>query len=228
MDVFTMREVGHKDLSYTEVMERMIERVFHPPSEVSGIPSKACHALSEVKLARQAAYDQVEELARDPGFRQRYRDSMLSKILSAAIARVRAQMGNIQLFDDESGRLVIQTHKGFGIPFLDYFGAVENGQAACGAALQSRNRVIVEDVTESTIFTRGRSLEVLLDSGVRSVQSTPLIGTRGQLLGVFSTHCSMPGRPTVKELSDLDYFAAWAGALIEWHKVTDGFSGGDR
>ena len=221
-----MREVGHRDLRYIEVMERMMDRVFHLPPEAPGIPCRACHALSEVRLAQQAAYDQIEELGRDPGFRHRYRDAMLSKILSAAIARVRAEMGNIQLFDDESGRLVIHTHKGFGIPFLDYFGAVEKGQAACGAALQSRNRVIVDDVTESTIFTRGRSLEVLLDSGVRSVQSTPLIGTRGQLLGVFSTHCSVPGRPTVKEFGDLDYFAAWASALIEWHNAGDGFSRG--
>ena len=88
----------------------------------------------------------------------------------------------------------------------------------------SRNRVIVDDVTESTIFTHERSLEVLLDAGVRSVQSTPLIGTRGQLLGVLSTHCSIPGRPNVKELFDLDYFAAWAGALIEWYNAVDGFS----
>jgi GAF domain-containing protein len=178
---------------------------------------KAELAISEANLARETARRQIEQLPQDTGCRRRYRDAMLSKILVAAIARTHAGMGNIQLFDQRSGSLVIQTHEGFRKPFLDYFSSVESGQAACGAALRLRNRVIVDDVTQAEIFSRGRALEVLLDSGVRSVQSTPLIGTSGQLLGVFSTHRSFTGRPNAKELSVLDYFAAWTAALIEWH-----------
>ena len=94
------------------------------------------------------------------------------------------------------------------------------GEAACGAAFQLRSRVIVDDVTDSDIFRRQDSLEVLLDSGVRSVQSTPLIGSKGQMLGVFSTHNSIPRWPTDKELLSLNYFAACAATLIEWYPGT--------
>jgi GAF domain-containing protein len=178
---------------------------------------KAELAMTEARLARETARRQIEQLQQDTGSRRRYRDAMLCKILSAAIARTNAGMGNIQLFDQRSGSLVIQTHEGFKKPFLDFFNRVESGQAACGVALRLRKRVLVDDVTEAEIFSRGRSLEVLLDSGVRSVQSTPLIGTSGQLLGVFSTHRVFTGTPNANELSVLDYFAAWTAALIEWH-----------
>ena len=178
---------------------------------------KVLLSLAEARQARELAHQQVNELAADAGFRRRYRDVMLSKILHAAIGSAHAAMGNIQLFDSASARLLIHSHEGFDPPFLEYFAAVETGRAACGAALQSRARVIVPDVTDSEIFDRSEALEVLLDSDVRSVQSTPLIGARGQLLGVLSTHDSAPGAPNFEQLHSLDYFAAWAAGLIEWH-----------
>jgi GAF domain-containing protein len=77
----------------------------------------------------------------------------------------------------------------------------------------------VHDVTESEIFGRGRGLEVLLDSGVRSVQSTPVMGTSGQLLGVLSTHSSFPREPAPKELKIMDYLAASTATLLEWYNA---------
>ncbi len=53
---------------------------------------------------------------------------------------------------------------------------------------------IVYDVADSPLFPPGPTLEVMLDALVRSVQSTPLVGASGRVLGIVSTHLS-PHRP---------------------------------
>jgi len=195
----------------------MRERISRVSQETRGIWSKAHLAVNEAQLMRRTVQAQVEELCEDKEFRRRYRDGMLCRILRAAIVATHAGMGNIQIFDPQSGDLQILVHEGFHSPFLYHFRSVKPGDAACGQALKSRDRVVVEDVTDSAVFAGDPSMEILLDAGVRAVQSTPLIGSQGQSLGVFSTHYPAPRRPTDADLRTLDYFSRWAAALLEWH-----------
>jgi len=51
---------------------------------------------------------------------------------------------------------------------------------------------------------------------VRAVQSTPLIGSHGKVLGVLSTHHEIPFHQSRENLRVIDYFAKWAAALMEW------------
>ena len=144
---------------------------------------------------------------------------LLRDILSAAIDITGAQMGNIQLL--EGGVLRIAVHHGFTAPFLEFFGDVQEQQAACGTALERGERVIVDDVTSSPIFIGTPSLGVLLDAGVRAVQSTPLVSRSGRVLGMFSTHYHhAPARPDDRSLHLLDILARQAADLIE-HKQSE-------
>jgi hypothetical protein len=118
-----------------------------------------------------------------------------------------AVMGNIQLFEPASGGLKIKVQRGFKQPFLDFFYQVHAGHAACGTALKSGERVVVEDVTKSPIFLGTAALEVMLDAEVLAVQSTPLVSPFGDTLGVFSTHYRKPHRPHTRELDVLDRLA---------------------
>ena len=68
-------------------------------------------------------------------------------------------------------------------------------------------RVIVEDVTRSDIFYDQTSIRVLIEAGVRAVQSTPLIGVDGKVFGVLTTHFSEPYRPEDRELRFVDLLA---------------------
>ncbi|QDR79788.1 sensor histidine kinase [Sporomusa termitida] len=117
---------------------------------------------------------------------------VMAEILNTAITLSRADMGNIQLFDEQSGMLKIIVHKGFQPPFLDFFANVyphrSGREASCGAACVQRQRVIVEDVRKSPIFTGTAALAVLLEAGVMAVQSTPLISREGRLAGMLNTH----------------------------------------
>jgi GAF domain len=112
----------------------------------------------------------------------------------------------------------LHTFRGFRAPFLEFFNRVESGRAARGAALRSRTREIVEDTADSDVFRGSPILEVLLDAGARAVQSTPLIATSGQVVGMLSTHCRVPHRPSANDLHVIDYFARRAAMVVEWRK----------
>jgi PAS domain S-box-containing protein len=142
--------------------------------------------------------------------------SLLDAILEAAIALTGADKGNIQLVDSVTGALKIYAQRGFQSPFLKFFEEVHHGRgASCGAAKETGQRVIVEDVAESAIFRGTPALCVLLAEGVHAVQSTPLFGRSGQIFGVLSTHFSKPYRPSEGQLRVLDLLAGQAADAIE-------------
>jgi len=62
--------------------------------------------------------------------------ALLDDILAAAIEITDADMGNIQLLDGDTLKIVAQ--RGFEAPFLEFFKAVHAGLAACGTGLQRR------------------------------------------------------------------------------------------
>jgi signal transduction histidine kinase len=140
----------------------------------------------------------------------------LLRIVDAAIAFTGAARGNLQLFDINGPALTIIAQRGFEEPFLRFFATVNGTHAAsCGEAMRTRGRIIVDDITASEIFAGTPSLNVLLDAGVRAVQSTPLVSSAGNLIGMLSTHFATPYRPEVRELRLLDLLARQAADYIE-------------
>ena len=139
----------------------------------------------------------------------------LTAVLAAAIELTGASKGNIQLLD-ASGALKILVHRGFEAPFLEFFGQVDGATtAACGTALQRASRVLVPDVVTSGVFAGTPALRVLLDAGVRAVQSTPLVSSKGRVLGMISTHFDAPHEVGERELRLLDLLARQAADLLE-------------
>ena len=145
--------------------------------------------------------------------------TLLHDIIDAAIEITRADMGAIQLLED--GALKIVAQRGFGAPFLDFFNMTREGQAACGAAIQKGERVIVEDVANSHIFAGAPALDVMLAAGARAVQSTPLVSRSGHVLGMFSTHYRAPRRASEHELRQLDVLARQAADFIERNRAEE-------
>jgi two-component sensor histidine kinase len=143
------------------------------------------------------------------------RDECLDEIIDAAIGIAGADKGNLQVYDADSGKLTITAQRGFDEPFLKFFASVTNRSCACGAAVGSIERVIVEDVTTSSIFAGRASRQVLLDAGVRAVISTPLMSSEGALLGVISTHFARPHRPAERQLRSADLLARQAASYLE-------------
>ena len=176
------------------------------------------HAEAAIMLLNAQLASDLESMARMQAISTRMVQAggfslLLDEILNAAIGITSSDMGNIQLFEGKTLRIVSQ--RGFEASFLDFFNAVHEGQAVCGTALHNRKRVIVEDVMDSPIFAGNPALDVLLTAGVRAVQSTPLVRRSGQMLGMFSTHYRVPRRPSESQLRMLDLLARLAADLIE-------------
>jgi two-component sensor histidine kinase len=148
-------------------------------------------------------------------------DKCLHEILDAAIAIVGADKGNIQLLEPELGALTIAVQRGFGAAFLKYFEYVRDDPCACSAAMRSGERAIVEDVTTSEIFVGQRSMNVLIDEGVRAVIATPLMSSAGNVLGIISAHFGEPHRPGERELSLLDLLARQAADYLERNRAEE-------
>ena len=143
----------------------------------------------------------------------------LGDVLNVAIEISGADKGNIQLLDSASGKLTLAAQSGFEEPFLEFFFKVSGNSSACGRAMQTHQRVIVEDITQSEIFAGKPSLEMLLDAGVRAVQSTPLISSAGTLLGMISTHFANTHRPSEQELRLMDLLARQSADYLERRRV---------
>jgi hypothetical protein len=84
-------------------------------------------------------------------------------------------------------------------------------------------RVTVADVVSSPIFAGTPALDVMVEAGARAVQSTPLIGSSGRLLGMFSTHYHRPQRLTEIDLRLLDLLGRRIVRWIEWKSTQDIF-----
>ena len=182
--------------------------------------------------AEHAATKLREQLAADLAGMQRLQEistrlvhhgdmqSLLGEILDAAIEITGADLGNIQLLDETTGALSIAVQHGFGQEFLDFCNSVHGGMAACGTAMERGRRIIVEDVASDPIFP-GPAREVMLRAGALAVQSTPLVGRSGELLGMLSTHYRSCRRPDERDLQRLDLLARQAAELIERAQVAE-------
>jgi PAS domain S-box-containing protein len=87
--------------------------------------------------------------------------------------------------------------------------------------MRNAQRTIVEDVTQSPIFVGTSALEVQITAGVRAVQSTPLFGHEGALIGMLSTHWHVPHRPEQRHLRLLDLLAQETVDIIERARAED-------
>jgi two-component sensor histidine kinase len=143
-------------------------------------------------------------------------ETCYDQITKTAIAISGADKGNLQLFDETSRSLRIVAQQGFQEEFLKFFESVDDHAAAsCGTAMVSSEQVVVDDVLTSKIFVGQPAQKVLLDAEVRAVMSTPLRSSKGNLLGIISTHYSRPVHPSERQLRLTNILARQAADYLE-------------
>ena len=141
-------------------------------------------------------------------------------VLDAAIELMSADMGSMQVFDQERGELRLLAERGFHPESATYWQWVRlNSGSTCGMALSAGCRVIVPDIEAHEAMVGTADLNAYRRSEIRAVQSTPLVARSGRLLGMISTHWRKPHCPTERELRPLDVLARQAADLIERNEV---------
>lgn len=134
------------------------------------------------------------------------RSALLDTFLASAIQLHGSDLGNVQLLDAEKRTLTIAAQRTFPEEFLQTFRAVSaDDDSVCGRALRGRRAVVVADVASDPGFAPFR--RVAAASHFRAVQSTPVVSSRNELIGMVSTHFERPHRPTDDEMRAMALFA---------------------
>ena len=187
------------------------------------------HAVLETNTditARKQAQERIEAdlevitLLHDLGQEFARRDSgletKLNKTLEIAKTIGEADKGHIQLFDEKTQSLKIAVQSGFGTPFLEFFAEVKaNDRSVCDEAGKFPKPVVVEDIQTSGIFAGQDSRKVLLEAGVRGVQSIPLLGSSKKLIGMISIYFRKPHQARPRESRFLDLLVRQLANYLE-------------
>jgi GAF domain-containing protein len=146
-------------------------------------------------------------------------EGLYQKILDGAVAIMRSDYASMQMLYPERGRggeLKLLAYRGFdrqAVRFWEWVGA--DSASACGVALRARERVTVPDVYLCDFMVGTKDLETYRQSGIRAVQTTPLVSRTGKLLGMLSTHWQNPHGPSERDLRLLDILVRQAADLID-------------
>jgi signal transduction histidine kinase/ActR/RegA family two-component response regulator len=150
-------------------------------------------------------------------------DRLYQKLLDAAATVMRSEYASMQSYDRERGEdgwLRLLAHRGFTPEAATFWAWVRpDSESTCGAALRTRRRVIVADVEACESMVRTDDLATYKQTGIRAVQTTPLLSRSGTLVGMISTHWNRPHEPTKRDLQMLDILARQAADLIERNKA---------
>jgi CheY-like chemotaxis protein len=158
---------------------------------------------------RARAFELSAELLREGDF-----SHALRRVLEVAVFLLKADKGNVLLFEEAAKELRLAESIGFPQEFVDRFGSLpSDSSTACGRALQRRERVVVEDIHRDPGFQKYGP--VMDDFGFAAVQSTPLRGRNGRLFGILSTHYELPRRPEEEDLRTLDLYIQEAERVFE-------------
>jgi PAS domain S-box-containing protein len=210
---------------------------YHPPSQKwfaihllplpDGWAVAVQEATAQVSTRREAqasAAHQTEELA-DLQQLQHISGQLLQEdqisllyqqVLDAAITLVHADMGSLQALVPDRNELLLLTSRGFDPASAAFWQWISvESTSACGVALRTGERVLVFDVESGEFEASPDDMRAFRLSGIRAVQSTPLVSRRGRIVGMFSTHWRRPHWPSERELRLLDVLARQAADLIE-------------
>ncbi len=148
--------------------------------------------------------------------------ALYTQILDAAVAMMRSDMGSIQTLEPGSNTLRLLAWRGFDPASAAFWESVQiDSGSSCGVALATGERVIVPDVETCEFMAGTEDLASSRLSGIRSVQSTPLVSRSGRLVGMISTHWRETHQPSDRDLRLLDVLARQAADLIERTREED-------
>ncbi|GAA4344263.1 hypothetical protein GCM10023144_47850 [Pigmentiphaga soli] len=182
--------------------------------------SVACHVIQQQKqsceaLNRELAGSQLLQTLSSGLILEDDIGAFYEKILDAAMAIMHSQFASLQMLDG-NGELQLLAWRGFHQQSAAYWQTVHlDSVSSCGETLRARQRFIIADTARHAALAGTGDMEEYKRSGIRSVQSTPLIARNGKLIGVVSTHWREPHAPTSSELRIFDVLARETADLIE-------------
>ena len=149
------------------------------------------------------------------------KNEIYQRILQVAMKLMSSDFASIQVYDPLNEQLLLLGNKNFH-PHSEKFWQTVNVSSGtpCGEALKTRQRIIITDIENNAITTSdAEELKSYRLTGIRSVQSTPLLSREGDLIGMVSTHWKKVHEPSLRDLNLIDVLARQAADIIIQKKV---------
>ncbi len=145
--------------------------------------------------------------------------ALYEKIIDAAVGIMRSEFASVQMLYPErgsGGELRLLAFRGFKPEAAKFWEWVRaDSRSTCGEALRTGRRSIAPDVELCAFMAGSEDLAMYLQTGIRAVQTTPLIARSGNLVGMLSTHWRAPHAPSERDLRLLDVLARQAADLMD-------------
>lgn len=145
--------------------------------------------------------------------------ALYEKIADAAVAIMRSEFSSMQLLDPQPGGpgdLILLAFRGFTPEAAHFWRRVPaDSGSTCAVALRTGRRVIASDVEQCDFMAGTEDLATYRQTGIRAVQSTPLLSRTGELVGMISTHWRQVHAPTERDLRMFDVLVRQAADLID-------------
>ena len=141
-------------------------------------------------------------------------ESLHAHILDAALALMKADAASLQIL--EGDRLNLLAYRNFHPDSAQHWQWVYiDSITTCGQAYASGQRIVLADVENCDFLVGSADLDEYRRSGLRAMQSTPLVSRSGELLGMISTHWRRPHQPQANEFNLFDVLARQVADLLE-------------
>ncbi|HYV20399.1 MAG TPA: ATP-binding protein [Verrucomicrobiae bacterium] len=159
-------------------------------------------------------------------------ETLYRRVIDAAAALMRSEFASMQAVEpggDGGTELRLLACRGFSALAERSWQRVRcNSALACGRALKTGGRVLVPDTERCASLAGSPELLVYRETGIRAVQTTPLVSRAGNTVGMISTHWSRPHVPPERDLRNLDILARQAADLIERRRHEEALRDADR
>lgn len=137
----------------------------------------------------------------------------LLEVLEEAMSVDEAACGKIRVYNPQAGTLEITAQRGFSDDFVESFRVVDTeDELACARAFRLRRRVTVPNVSTDPLAKT--YVKRAGEEGFKALQSTPLIGPDGSVVGTLSTHFPRVHQPSTSAQLVLDYLSNKAALLV--------------
>ncbi|MBS1191785.1 MAG: multi-sensor hybrid histidine kinase [Rhodocyclaceae bacterium] len=146
-------------------------------------------------------------------------EGLYQEIIDAAVAIMGSDCASMQVLypeRGEGGELRLLAHRGFSPEAAKFWEWVRaDSRTTCGIALGTGRRAVAPDTENCHSMAGSEDLATAQQSGIRAMQSTPLVSRGGRMLGMISTHWRHPHQPSEQDFRLLDILARQAADLLE-------------
>jgi signal transduction histidine kinase/ActR/RegA family two-component response regulator len=219
----TPRRADEGDLTRLDLLARQASDLIERKEAEQALRESQRHLAAELTASEMLQAVSMELI------RENDLEALYAHIVDAAARIMGSEFASMQSYDAEHDELVLLASRGLNAEAKAAWARLGPAAYTAGAqALKTGERCLVHDIEECDWMSGTTERATYRDTGIRSIQSTPLRSRAGRIIGMISTHWGKPYTPSERELRLFDVLARQAADLIERKRADDSLREADR